>query len=78
MDTIVALATAPVPAGLAVVRLSGPRAHAIACTLAGLPALAHARMRLVALRDGAELIDRGYVVAFHAPRSFTGEDVAGE
>ena len=76
MDTIVALATAPVPAGLAVVRLSGPRAHTIAGALAGLPALPHAQMRLCALRVGDELLDRGYVVAFHAPRSFTGEDVA--
>lgn len=76
MDTIVALATAPVPAGLAVVRLSGERAHAIALELAGQPALAHARLRLCALRADEELIDHGYVVAFHAPRSFTGEDVA--
>jgi len=29
-DTIVALATAPVPAGIGVVRISGPRAHAVA------------------------------------------------
>ena len=76
MDTIVALATAPVPAGLAVVRLSGPRAHAIAGALSHQPSLAHAHMRLRPLYAGEELIDRGYVVAFHAPRSFTGEDVA--
>ncbi len=76
MDTIVALATAPVPAGLAVVRLSGPRAPAIACALAGLTDLPHAHMRFAALHAGRELIDRGYVVAFFAPRSFTGEDVA--
>ncbi len=76
MDTIVACATAPVPAGLAVVRLSGPQALAIAGTLAQLPALPHAAMRLCALRAGEALIDRGYVVGFHAPRSFTGEDIA--
>ncbi len=76
MDTIVASATAPVPAGLAVVRLSGPQAHAIALSLARLPHLPHARMRLCALQAGDALIDRGYVVAFHAPRSFTGEDIA--
>lgn len=76
MDTIVALATAPVPAGLAVVRLSGPCALEIAQTVARLPSLPHARMRLRALHAGEALIDHGYVVAFHAPRSFTGENVA--
>ncbi len=76
MDTIVALATAPVPAGLAVVRLSGPRSLVIVQTLAHVTALPHAQMRFVALRVGDELLDRGYAVGFHAPRSFTGEDVA--
>ena len=75
-DTIVALATAPVPAGLAVLRLSGPRAHAIVAELTGLSHLRHGHMRFCALCDGETVIDRGYAVAFHAPRSFTGEDVA--
>ena len=74
-DTIVALATAPVPAGVAIVRLSGPLALAIARDLTRLAKLPHAHMQLVTLRDGADVLDRGYVVAFHAPRSFTGEDV---
>ena len=74
--TIVALATAPLPAGLAVVRLSGPLAHQIAQQISGLGTLRHAHLRFCALHAGAELIDRGYVVIFQAPRSFTGEDIA--
>ena len=78
-DTLVAAATAPAPAGVAIVRLSGPRAIAIAARLAGRPesALVHGHMRFGALRDGAGgVLDRGYTVAFRGPRSFTGEDVA--
>lgn len=76
-ETLVALASAPGPAGVAVVRLSGPRAHAIARALSGRDDLPHATLQFCALRDprGA-LVDRGYVVALHGPRSFTGEDVA--
>lgn len=75
-ETIVAPATAPVPAGVAVVRLSGPHAHAIACALSGLPLLEHGRMVLRTLRHAGEVLDRGYVVGFAAPRTFTGQDVA--
>lgn len=77
-DTIVALATAPAPAGVAVLRLSGPLALAIACSVTGrAPAeFAPGQMRFGALRSaGGERLDRGYAVFFQAPRSFTGEDV---
>jgi len=77
--TIVAPATAVTAAGVAVVRLSGPEALTIAASLAGLPAtrLAHATMRLRWFRDAHGVrIDRGYVVVFQSPRSFTGQDVA--
>lgn len=78
MDTIAAPASATSPAGVAVLRLSGPDALAIGGALAALaPAgLRHGHMRLRLLRDpDGEPIDRGYVVAFLAPRSFTGEDI---
>lgn len=77
-DTLVALATAPGPAGIAVVRLSGPAAHAIAAQLSRHSEFPQGRAILAALRDPAtgELLDRGYVLAFHGPRSFTGENVA--
>jgi tRNA modification GTPase len=73
-DTITAAATPPGPAGVAIVRLSGPHALEIASAVAGkLPAPHEARLR--ALRDGdGEILDRALVLLFPAPRSFTGED----
>lgn len=76
-DTIYALSSGRPPAGVAVVRLSGPRALAALETLAGRrPAPRTAT--LAALRDPADagLIDRALVLSFPAPASFTGEDVA--
>jgi tRNA modification GTPase len=76
MDTIYALASASGRAGVAVIRLSGPQAMAALRRLAGeLPPARRAVLR--SLRDprsGAEL-DRGLVLAFPAPHSFTGEDM---
>lgn len=73
-DTIVALSSGSVPAGVAVVRLSGPSVPEILTTLVGeLP-----RPRVLTLRaiGGETLIDRGLVAFFPAPHSFTGEDCA--
>lgn len=78
-DTIVAPATGGGSAGVAIVRLSGPEAAAIAAVLSGAVAtrLPHAVMRFVRLRDeSGATIDRGYAVLFRQPRSYTGEDVA--
>jgi tRNA modification GTPase len=75
-DTIVALATAPLPAGLAVIRLSGPLAWVAAEAVTG--SLANVGPKQVVIRDFShqgEVIDNGLVVGFRAPRSFTGEDV---
>jgi tRNA modification GTPase len=75
-DTIVALATAPLPAGLAVIRLSGPLAWPAAETVTR--SLANVSPKQVVIRDFShqgEVIDNGLVVGFRAPRSFTGEDV---
>lgn len=73
-DTIFALASAAGRSGVAVVRISGSDA-ASAARLFGfvLPAPRHAALR--ALRDDGELVDRGLVVWFPAPGSYTGEDV---
>ncbi len=74
-DTIAAIASAPGAGGVGVVRVSGPQAAAIARSLLGRqPRPRHAH--LAALRAAAgEVIDRGLVLWFPAPRSFTGEDV---
>lgn len=75
MDTIFALASARGKAGLAVIRLSGPRAWAVGAELAGsLPPPRQTALRR--LRDGSEgVLDDALVVCFAAGHSFTGEDV---
>ena len=74
-DTIAAVATAAGPAGVAVVRVSGPGAFGVAFRLTGRPA-EPGRISFRTLRGpGGAVIDRCVVLAFAAPRSYTGEDV---
>lgn len=75
-ETVVALSSGPLPSGVAVIRVSGPSSSTIVEALAGdLPSPRHAVLRV--LRDPAnEIIDRGLVLWFPGPGSFTGEDVA--
>jgi tRNA modification GTPase len=74
-DTIAALATAPGLGAIAVVRLSGPRALPIARALTGVEPRARS-VELCTFRDAAGApLDRGLVLLFAAPHSFTGEDV---
>jgi tRNA modification GTPase len=76
-DTIFALASAPGKAGVAVFRISGPRAGAALASLIGEPVSEPRKMNRVRVRDGiGETIDDGLAVWFPAPASFTGEDVA--
>ena len=75
-DTIFALSSGAPPAAIAIVRISGPAALAIASALAGeLPKPRHAALR--ALRDprGGALLDRALVLLFPGPHSATGEDL---
>ncbi len=74
-DTIAAIATAPGSGGIGVLRISGARAGAMAETLLGrTPRVRHAHY--CAFRDAAgALIDRGILLHFPQPNSFTGEDV---
>lgn len=74
-DTIAAIASAPGAAGVGVVRVSGPVVPAIAQTLFGrAPQPRHAHF--AAFRDASgELIDRGLLLHFPAPASYTGEHV---
>lgn len=74
-DTIVAPATAPGRAAVAIVRVSGPQADTIAESVAGpLPAARLARLAL--FRDGTgEPIDQGLMLRFPGPASYTGEDL---
>ena len=75
-DTIYALASGTGRAGIAVIRVSGPRAAAILTDIAGSrPEPRRAVLR--PLKDAAgDLIDRSLILWFPGPRSFTGEDLA--
>ncbi|OGS12442.1 MAG: tRNA uridine-5-carboxymethylaminomethyl(34) synthesis GTPase MnmE [Elusimicrobia bacterium RIFOXYA2_FULL_58_8] len=74
--TIVALATPPGAAALAIIRLSGPAAFSTAAKFMGPPLTtpAHRLARLLDIRDGSRLIDRAVTVFFKAPASYTGQD----
>lgn len=73
--TIFALSSAPGRAGVAVVRVSGPAAGAVAQSLCGpLPAPRKAALRTLT-GAGATPIDAALVLWFPGPASFTGEDV---
>ena len=74
-DTIAAVATAPGAGGIGVVRVSGPGAAPIARTLLGrAPRPRRIHYARFTEADGA-LLDRGLLLWFPAPRSYTGEDV---
>lgn len=75
IPTIFAPATAHGRAGIAVVRISGPKVRAALMAL-GCP-LPSARMATLAtFAQKGVAIDRGLVLWFPAPHSFTGEDMA--
>ncbi|EBY0597064.1 tRNA uridine-5-carboxymethylaminomethyl(34) synthesis GTPase MnmE, partial [Salmonella enterica subsp. enterica serovar Typhimurium] len=75
-DTIFALASGRLPAGIAVVRLSGPCALQVTSGLTRREVRV-GRTQLADFRDAnGRAIDRGLVLAFKAPHSFTGEDCA--
>lgn len=75
IDTIVAVATPPGKGAVAIVRVSGPEAFLIASNLVGeLPEPRVAGLRSFYGQDG-EVIDRGLVLTFKSPHSYTGEDV---
>ncbi|MCX5494835.1 tRNA uridine-5-carboxymethylaminomethyl(34) synthesis GTPase MnmE [Kaistia dalseonensis] len=76
-DTIFALSSGAPPVGVAVIRLSGPRVRfGLEMILGAVPEPRIATLRV--LRDPAsgEALDRGLVLFFAGPSSFTGEDVA--
>ncbi|MGN0833781.1 MAG: tRNA uridine-5-carboxymethylaminomethyl(34) synthesis GTPase MnmE [Kiritimatiellia bacterium] len=83
-ETIAAIATASGRGGVAVVRVSGPEALAIAVRLTGrqpkvggatVAKLRSPRRPADAGREAGDLLDEAVVLAFRAPHSYTGEDV---
>ncbi len=74
-DTIFALSSGALPAGIAVIRISGPQAFAAVTALAGrLPEPRRASLRT--LRRDGEALDRALVLVFPGPATATGEDLA--
>ncbi|RUS34356.1 tRNA modification GTPase GTPBP3, mitochondrial-like protein [Jimgerdemannia flammicorona] len=84
-DTIFALSSAPGKAGLAVIRVSGPRASEVLTRIAPgikdritgsyLPNPRQAVFRRIWHPSSGDFLDRGLVLWFPGPASFTGEDV---
>jgi tRNA modification GTPase len=75
-DTIVAPASGAARAAIAVIRLSGPRTrHVLEALCGGVPPARHAALRDIG-PPRAPMIDRGLVLWFPGPSSFTGEDMA--
>ncbi|XP_068021163.1 tRNA modification GTPase GTPBP3, mitochondrial isoform X1 [Melanerpes formicivorus] len=78
-DTIFALSSGHGRCGVAVIRASGPGSRGALQSLTGHPELPPPRvLALRRIRDPAtaETLDRGLVVWFPGPQSFTGEDCA--
>jgi tRNA modification GTPase len=81
-ETIVAISTPPGRGGVGVVRLSGPRAGAVAAEMfrparSG-PAIAAPGQAIYGrfVDSEGQTIDTGYLVLFHGPATFTGEETA--
>ena len=78
MNTIYALSSAAGRAGVAVIRLSGDQSRDAVMALTGqpLPAARQARLTRFINPTTRQPIDRGLLLWFEGPASFTGEDVA--
>jgi tRNA modification GTPase len=74
-QTIFALASSAGRAAVAVMRLSGARTGSILAALCRRPAPRVAALRTIRAADG-EVLDRGLVLWFPGPASYTGEDCA--
>ena len=70
MDTIAAISTPHGIGGIAVVRLSGPDAFAIASRHLKSPGATHPQL----FRIGEKVLDQVIATAYHAPHSYTGDD----
>jgi tRNA modification GTPase len=75
METIVAIATAKAPAGIGIIRLSGPKSRAIAEIMLRKKITARIAIYGRFLDENDEVMDDGLALYFAAPHSYTGEDV---
>jgi tRNA modification GTPase len=76
-DTIFALSSGRLPAAIAVVRISGPRARAgVEALVRKMPEPRSAKLATLRDPQSREVIDQGLVLWFPGPASETGEDMA--
>ena len=76
-DTIFALGTPPGRSAIAVIRISGPdTAAAILALTPRMPENRRASLRRLVDPETGHLLDEAIVIAFHGPRTETGEDAA--
>ena len=75
METIFALSSGSYRVGVAVVRLSGPRALPVLKELTGLTAITPRKATLCRIRNNGVLLDQALILYFPAPHSFTGDDI---
>src|SRR5437773_12576598 len=76
MDTIFAVSSGRPPAAIAVIRVSGAKAHEAGSRIAGpLPEARTAAVRELRHPLTTELLDEALVLRFDGPASSTGEDV---
>jgi tRNA modification GTPase len=75
-DTIFALSSGPPPSGVAIIRMSGPSVRfGLETLIDSIPEPRRASLHSIRGHD-RQAIDRGLVLYFPGPASFTGEDVA--
>lgn len=75
-DTIVALASGPLPSAIALIRVSGPRVRELVVSCLSRSNLEHRKATVTVLQDTDENpIDEVVATLYEGPRSYTGEDV---
>jgi len=74
IDTIFALSSGAVPAGIAVIRISGPKVRFAFETMIGFVSEDRKAIFTSFSNVAGSLIDRGLALFFQSPGSFTGED----
>ena len=74
-STVCALATAK-GSSIGIIRVSGTKAFEIASKITRKTVFEHKKADFVKIFDGEKVIEKCLILTFHAPFSFTGEDVA--
>lgn len=74
-STICALATAK-GSSIGIIRVSGTKAFEIAAAITRKKNFEHRKARFVKIFDGEKVVEKCLILTFHAPFSYTGEDVA--